>query len=131
MKNMGENHTLSNSIRKGITGALLTQSSKLVLSIISLPVLARYLSPSDFGHFAIIFAIYLVLDLFRDFGMSISQMRIKEISYSERSSFFWISIMSSITFYALSLVIFELVTKSFNLPHQIFQFMILNLVLVV
>jgi PST family polysaccharide transporter len=30
-------------------------------------------------------------------------------------------------FYALSLVIFELVTKSLNLPYQFFQFMILNL----
>jgi PST family polysaccharide transporter len=127
MRQKRDKQSFSSSIRQGIGGTFIAQLSKLVLFAVTLPILARTLSPSNFGYFAIIFAIYLVLDLLRDFGLSIAQIGKKKISFSERNSYFWISIVCSLIMYCFSLLVFKIIQNSLTLPDQIFQSAILSL----
>ena len=128
---MSEDGYLSREIHSGISLTFLNQFIKISLSLISLPLLARYLEPADFGYFAIIFALYLVFDLVRDLGISVAQLGKQDASDSQKSEYFWISIYSGIFFFVLSFVFYSIIVEVLNIPSKYPHFFILNFGLVI
>ena len=71
----------------GIT--LMSQVIRFALQLGSLMVLARLLSPQEFGVVAMVTAITNVMEIVRDFGLSSAVMQAKELNDAERTNLFW------------------------------------------
>ena len=67
------------------------QAVKFALQLTSTVVLARLLSPQDFGLFAMVLAVTGFAALLGDFGLSNAAVQAEKISAAQRSNLFWIS----------------------------------------
>lgn len=64
-----------------------------MLRVAALMVLARLLSPKDFGLVGMVTAFTGVLTLFRDFGLSAAAVQRPTVSEEQISTLFWINIL--------------------------------------
>ena len=62
---------------------------RFALQLGSLTVLARLLSPQDFGVVAMVTAITNVMEIVRDSGLSSAAIQAKELNDAERTNLFW------------------------------------------
>lgn len=83
------------SVRGGAV-SLASQFVKLVLQLGSTVVLARRLSPNDFGLVAMVTSITGFAVLFKDAGLSMATVQRKEISQDQVSTLFWINVGLSV-----------------------------------
>lgn len=65
------------------------QVVKLLINLLSLIVLARLLSPEDYGITALAFALIGVAEMVRDMGLSTASIRAPHLSRSERDNLWW------------------------------------------
>ncbi|NMF87005.1 lipopolysaccharide biosynthesis protein [Aromatoleum petrolei] len=75
-------------------GALRTmggQACKILLQFGGIVVLARLLSPGDYGLLAMVAAIVGVGEVLRDFGLSSAAVQARSVSVRQRSNLFWIN----------------------------------------
>ena len=83
------------SIRGGAL-TLTAQGAKFILQLVSTVVLARLLTPEDFGLVAMVTAITGVAALFADAGLSQATIQREEISHNQISTLFWINVAISL-----------------------------------
>ena len=76
-------------------GAVTTvvQITTFVLRTVSTIILARLLSPTDFGLVAMVVGITGFFELFKDAGLSMATVQRKEITQQQISTLFWINIL--------------------------------------
>jgi len=91
------------SVRGGAV-TMTAQAIKFVLQTGSTVVLARLLTPQDYGLVAMVTAISGFVALFKDMGLSMATIQKAEINHSQVSTLFWINVAVSIVL-ALILVI--------------------------
>jgi len=75
-------------------GALVTmggQGCKILLQFGGIIVLARLLSPGDYGLLAMVMAIVGVGEVLRDFGLSSAAVQARQLTTQQRSNLFWIN----------------------------------------
>ncbi|HEY8788356.1 MAG TPA: lipopolysaccharide biosynthesis protein [Actinopolymorphaceae bacterium] len=94
---------------RGVIVTVGGQCLKIVLQVASVAVLARMLSPHDYGLLAMITAIIGVADIFRDFGLSSAAIQAKTLSFAQRNKLFWINtgigaLLAVLTFAAAPLI---------------------------
>ncbi|NEH54033.1 oligosaccharide flippase family protein, partial [Rhizobium leguminosarum] len=80
--------------RLAARGALLTmggQACKILLQFGGIVVLARLLSPGDYGLLAMVTAIVGIGEVLRDFGLSSAAVQARSVSPQQRSNLFWIN----------------------------------------
>lgn len=80
--------------RLAARGALVTmggQACKILLQFGGIVVLARLLSPGDYGLLAMVAAIVGVGEVVRDFGLSSAAVHARSVSPQQRSNLFWIN----------------------------------------
>lgn len=85
---------LSSLARKALGGATATlfwQGTRIALLVFSLVVLARLLSPDDFGLIAMVTGLIGIGELLRDFGLSVASLQSKTLSPEEKSNLFWLN----------------------------------------
>lgn len=70
---------------------LLSQAGRVALQLVSVAVLSRLLSPSDFGVVAIVGAVLAVAGVLGDVGMSLTAIREEELSAKQWSTLFWLN----------------------------------------
>ena len=80
---------LGNVAARGGSITLMSQGIRFALQLGSLIVLARLLSPQEFGVVAMVTAITNVMEIVRDFGLSSAVMQAKELNDAERTNLFW------------------------------------------
>lgn len=73
-----------------VTGA--AQAVKVALQFLSVVVLARLLSPQDFGVFAMVMPITAFVMVFQDLGLSQAVISSREITRRQMSGLFWINL---------------------------------------
>jgi O-antigen/teichoic acid export membrane protein len=83
---------LGQAAARGAGITLGTQGVRFVLQFGSLSVLARLLSPTDFGLVAMVTAIVGVAEIIRDFGLSSAAIQAKQLNDDERSNLFWVNV---------------------------------------
>jgi O-antigen/teichoic acid export membrane protein len=91
-------HLLPNLKRRTISGGVVTMSSqaaKFGLSLTSTVVLARLLTPRDFGLVAMVTAVTGFLAMFRHAGLAIPTVQREQISHAQVSNLFWINLVVS------------------------------------
>lgn len=62
------------------------------LQLAQLAVLARFLSPQDYGLMAMVSVVLSYVGLFSDMGLSTAFVQRQQISHEERSSLYWLSV---------------------------------------
>jgi O-antigen/teichoic acid export membrane protein len=75
-------------------GAALTggfQGMRLLLQIVGLVVLARFLSPDDYGLVAMVVVLVGLGEIVRDFGLSSAAVQAPELTRAQRDNLFWLN----------------------------------------
>lgn len=75
----------------GASATLFWQVMRIVLLGLSIVILARLLSPTDFGLLAMVTAVIGIGELLRDFGLSVAALQSKTLSSEEKSNLFWLN----------------------------------------
>jgi O-antigen/teichoic acid export membrane protein len=81
--------------RRTISGGLvstLAQGCQLVLALVYNAVLARLLSPTDFGLVAMALTVTGFLQIFKEAGLSTATIQREDISHAQVSNLFWINL---------------------------------------
>lgn len=81
--------SLSDAAARGTGVTLAAQLLRAVLQFGSVVVLARLLTPRDFGLVAMVVSVIGVAELLRDFGLSSAAIQSKVLTDDERTNLFW------------------------------------------
>ena len=80
--------------QRAARGAVLTlsaQALRVLVQLVSVVVLARLLTPHDYGLVAMVLAIIGVGEIFRDFGLSSAAVQAPSLSVAQRTTLFWVN----------------------------------------
>ena len=86
--------TLAQSAARGLIWSIGGQGAIVVTQTITIAVLARIISPKDFGLVAMVMAIVNVGEVLRDFGLTSAAIQAPTLSRDERSNLFWVNLLS-------------------------------------
>ncbi|MBO0981018.1 lipopolysaccharide biosynthesis protein [Microbacterium sp. SD291] len=87
----GEPEPLATRAVRGATRALGGQFALALFQVLSVVVLARFLTPEDYGYFAMVFSIIGVAHLFRDLGLSGAAIQARHLTRRQHSNLFWVN----------------------------------------
>jgi O-antigen/teichoic acid export membrane protein len=99
----------------GVT--LASQGVRFLLQFGSLIILARLLTPADFGLVAMVTAITGVAEIVRDFGLSTAAIQAKTLSDDERTNLFWVNLGIGGSCAALAAAASPLIEKLYGTAH--------------
>jgi O-antigen/teichoic acid export membrane protein len=88
---MAKERGLGASASRGAAFTMSGQLARVFIQLAGVALLARLLSPGDYGLIAMVVAIIGVGELVRDFGLSSASIQAKELSRDQRDNLFWIS----------------------------------------
>lgn len=83
--------SLAHSAARGAFFTLAAQIAKILLQLLSVVVLARLLTPHDYGLLAIVLVIVGVGEIFRDFGLTTASIQAPVLTTGQRDNLFWIN----------------------------------------
>jgi Polysaccharide biosynthesis protein len=89
-------HLLANLKGRTISSGFVTiaaQGAKFVLTLASIVVLARLLTPQDFGLVAMVTAVTNLLFVLRDAGLSTATVQREGITHAQVSNLFWVNVV--------------------------------------
>lgn len=101
-------HLMTDIKGRSVRGGAVTigaQAVKFILNTGSTMILARLLTPADFGLIAMVSAFTEFVNLFKDLGLSMATIQKENITHQQVSTLFWINIAMSIllTFIAVAI----------------------------
>lgn len=108
--------SLGDAAARGTGATLLTQAVRAVLQFASVVVIARLLTPEDFGLIAMVVAVIGVADLVRDFGLSTAAVQASTLSKAERTNLFWANLGLGVLCAVLSVAATPLIVAIFDEP---------------
>jgi len=82
--------------RKSVRGGAVTMASQgigIAIQLTSTAVLARLLTPGDYGVIAMVVAITSFAGLFRDLGLSSAAIQKKDLTRAQQSNLFWLNVV--------------------------------------
>jgi O-antigen/teichoic acid export membrane protein len=82
------------SVRGGAV-TLSSQSAKFLLTLASMAILARMLTPADFGLVAMASVVIGFTSVFKDMGFSMATVQIPDIRHAQVSTLFWANVAVS------------------------------------
>jgi PST family polysaccharide transporter len=103
-------------------GAIQTLSAQLIKIAIQLGgvvVLARLLTPSDYGLVAMVTAIVGVAEIFRDFGLSAAAVQAKRLTRRQRDNLFWINTAAGLVLTMMVMVCAPLIALWYGRPELV------------
>jgi len=101
---------------RGGLAKLFGQGGKLALRLAFTVVVARLLSPEDFGLVAMVTVVTAVLNLFAGAGLSQSTVQRSRIDNQQISTLFWINILVGLILSLLCLVLAPLIVAVYSEP---------------
>lgn len=84
--------SMSRSVAKSAAWTTGANAARIASGILVIPVLARFLQPSDFGIMQIAMPVVLFLMMFGDLGFGPALVRAKQVSNAAWSSVFWVTL---------------------------------------
>lgn len=82
---------LAHSAARGALFTMTAQAVRIILQLLSVVVLARLLSPEDYGLLTIALLVVGVGEIFRDFGLTSASVQAPTLSAGQRDNLFWIN----------------------------------------
>lgn len=86
-----KNDIKKRSVRGGAV-TMATQASKFIIGMGSTAILARLLSPQDYGLYGMVTALIGLAGVFNDMGLSAATVQKPEINHKQVSTLFWINV---------------------------------------
>ena len=77
------------------------QVVKYTVDIVAVAVLARLLTPGDFGLIAMVTAVVGFLAIFKDAGLSMATIQREDVNHEQVSTLFWFNVAASLALAAL------------------------------
>lgn len=93
--------------------------SRAALQLMQVAVLARFLSPADYGLMAMVAVVLSYAALFSDMGLSTAFVQRQQISHEERSSLYWLSVAVGAVLMLLVMAISPLAALFFREPQLV------------
>jgi len=94
-KHLCTDHLVGDLKGRTISGAFITiasQGTQFLLNLASIMVMARLLTPRDFGLYAMVTTITGFLFMFQDAGLSTATVQREEITHAQVSNLFWVNV---------------------------------------
>lgn len=88
----------------------------MLLQMVSVVVLARLLTPHDYGLVAMVLVIIGIGEVFRDFGLSSAAVQAPTLSRGQRDNLFWINAGLGITLAAVVFLLAPLIASIYHQP---------------
>lgn len=105
--------------KRAVSGAIVTglgASSRALLHVIAIVVLARLLTPDDFGVMAMIFPIIAFASILQEGGLTLAVLQRDRISDEELSTVFWINAALGLALCVLLLAVAPVVADFYAEP---------------
>ena len=90
---------------KGITWTIASQLARLIITLVVLAVLARLLSPKDFGLIAMVAVFSNFFALTNDMGLSSAIIQKRDVTEEDLSSAFWVNLLEGLAVTVIFLVL--------------------------
>ena len=102
--NRHERHFRTDHLRddlkgRSIRGGSITLAAQVMKSVVqmgSMMILARLLTPFDFGLIAMVMAVTAFANMFKDAGLSMATVQREDITHAQVSTLFWINVGLSV-----------------------------------
>ncbi len=101
---------------------------RVILQYAQTMILARILTPSDFGHMAIIAALIAVVAIIADFGISNALIHFQTPSSDILSSLYWINMIISFLLMALFILIADPLASFYNTPELYIPLLLVSVI---
>ena len=88
-------HLIANIGHRAVSGGFITvsaQAAKFTLNFLAAAVLARLLSPRDFGLVGMVLGVTALVQVFTQLGLSIATIQRETITQAQVSNLFWINV---------------------------------------
>lgn len=108
----------SRSARGGVV-TIASQGTKFALQMISTTILARILTPSDFGLVAMVATFTGLVGLFKDMGLSMATVQKAKITQGEVSALFWTNVLLSLAVGAGAALLAPAVSTFYDKPELV------------
>lgn len=105
--------------KRGARGAvvmLASQGLKVLLQIASTVVLARLLTPDDFGVIAMAATVMNFVMMFKDLGLSQATIQREHLTQSQVTSLFWVNVLLSVVLMVIVIALAPLVALLYHEP---------------
>jgi len=105
--------------RRSVRGGAITfvgQGAKFFLQLGSTMVLARLLTPQDFGLIAMVAAVSGFILVFKDMGLSMATVQKAEINHGQISTLFWINVAISLALTLITIALAPVIVWFFKEP---------------
>lgn len=103
------------SVRGGVV-TIGAQAVKFILHTGSTAILARLLTPADFGLIAMVSAFTEFVNIFKDLGLSMATIQRKDITHQQVSTLFWVNIAMSCLLMFIAAAISPFVARFYGEP---------------
>ena len=87
----GGHRGLGRAAARGAAVTMTGQVARILLQVVSVVVLAKLLTPHDYGLVAMVMAIAGLADIFRDFGLSTAAVQARGLTREQRDNLFWLN----------------------------------------
>ncbi|PYK17560.1 MAG: lipopolysaccharide biosynthesis protein [Verrucomicrobia bacterium] len=94
-KHLCTDHLLGDLRGRTISGAFITiasQGTQFLLNLASIMVMARLLTPRDFGFYAMVTTVTGFLWMFQDAGLSTATVQRQQITHAQVSNLYWVNV---------------------------------------
>jgi len=108
--------SLAQSTARGGAVMMGGQGARFVMQLASTMVLARLLTPDDFGLIGMVTVILNFLNMFKDFGLSQATIQRSKITRQEISNLFWLNLAVSLFLGCIVAVTAPLVARFYSRP---------------
>lgn len=83
--------SIAHSAATGVLFTMGAQIAKILLQFASVAILARLLSPHDYGLIALVLVVVGAGEVFRDFGLTAATIQAESVSAAQRNQLFWLN----------------------------------------
>ncbi len=114
-----ESTALADLKRKSVRGGMVTMVAQMVTIVIQLTstvILARLLSPEDYGIIAMVMTVTAFAGLFRDLGLSSAAIQKKDLTRAQQSNLFWLNAAMGLVLTVIVASIAPLVAWFYRIP---------------
>lgn len=111
--------TIASRTARGGAVTMVSHGLKFALSIGATAILARLLSPHDYGLIGMVAVFTGFVAMFKDAGLSLATVQRPEISYEQISTLFWVNVTLSAAITGLMMLLAPLIGRFYSEPRLV------------
>ncbi len=108
--------SLKHEAISGVKWTTISMVTTTGLQLLQLAIVARFLSPKDFGLMAIVMVILGFVSAFADLGISNALIHRQDVTKEELSSLYWLNVLGGIVMFVVSSFASPFIAKFYNEP---------------